>query len=126
MGEHTREVRMFDQTDLKWQTLVAEITSGLKEWVDQNPKATMADIERETMRRMSQLQARLMEDILRTKAIEQRVDQQERVICAECGAEMRYRGDRERRLQAQGGQEVVFQRGYAVCPECGAAFFPPG
>ena len=117
---------MFDQTDPKWQTLVAEITSGLKEWVDQNPKATMADIERETMRRMSQLQARLMEDILRTKAVEQRADPQESVVCPECGAEMRYRGDRERRLQAQGGQEVVFQRGYAVCPECGAAFFPPG
>jgi uncharacterized protein with PIN domain len=117
---------MFDQTDPKWQQLVVEITSGLKEWMNQNPKATMADIERETMRRMAQLQARMMEDILRAKAAEQKADECETVRCPECGAEMEYRGDRERSLQAQGGQEVVFQRGYAVCPECGAAFFPPG
>jgi predicted RNA-binding Zn-ribbon protein involved in translation (DUF1610 family) len=117
---------MFDQTDPKWQKLVAEITSGMKEWVEQNPKATMAEIEREMMRRMAQLQARMMADILRAKATEQKAAGDERVVCPECGAEMHYRGDRERRLQAQGGQEVVFKRGYAVCPECGAAFFPPG
>jgi len=117
---------MFDQADPKWQQLVVEITSGIKEWMEQNPQATMADIERETMRRMSQLQARMMEDILRAKAAEQKANERETVCCPECGAEMEYRGDRERSLQAQGGQEVVFQRGYAVCPKCGAAFFPPG
>ena len=36
IGEQTREVRMFDQTDPKWQKLIAEITSGLKEWMDQD------------------------------------------------------------------------------------------
>lgn len=117
---------MFDQTDPKWQKLVAEITSGIKEWMGQNPKATMADIERETMRRMAQLQARIMEDVLRAKAAEQKANERERVLCPECGAEMEYRGDRERSLQAQGGQEVVFRRGYAVRPQGGAAFFPPG
>jgi DNA-directed RNA polymerase subunit RPC12/RpoP len=117
---------MFDQTDPKWQKLVAEITSGIKEWVNQNPHATMADIERETMRRMAQLQARMLEEILQVKAAEQRADEQRKVACPDCGAKMEYRGDRERRLQAQGGQEVVFKRGYAVCPECGTAFFPPG
>jgi membrane protease subunit (stomatin/prohibitin family) len=117
---------MFDETDPKWQKLVAEITSGIKEWMDQNPKATMADIERETMRRMAQLQARMMEDILRAKAAEQKADECGKMSCPECGAEMEYRGDRERNLQAQGGQEVKFQRGYAVCPKCGTAFFPPG
>jgi RNA polymerase-binding transcription factor DksA len=117
---------MFDQTDPKWQKLVADITSGMKGWMERNPKATMAEIERETMRRMAQLQARMMEDILRAKAAEQKVDEGETVLCPECGAQMQYRGERERRLQAQGGQAVVFERGYAVCPKCGAAFFPPG
>lgn len=126
IGEQEREVDMFDQTDPKWQELVAEITSGIKEWVDQNPKATMAEIERETMRRMAQLQARMMEDILRTKAAEQRSDRSETVVCPQCGEKMQSRGDQERHLQAQGGQEVVFKRGYAVCPKCGATFFPPG
>ena len=117
---------MLDQTDPEWQQFVAEITSGIKEWVLQHPKATMAEIERETMRRMAHLQARVMEDILRAKAADQRGAKGEPVVCPECGAQTQYRGDRERRLQAQGGQEVVLKRGYAVCPECGAAFFPPG
>ena len=117
---------MFDQTDPKWQELVAEITSGIKEWVDQNPKATMAEIERETMRRMAQLQARMMEDILRAKATKHKADQSEAVACPECGKKMHYRGDQVRHLQAQGGQEVVFQRGYTVCSKCGATVFPPG
>jgi len=117
---------MFDQTDAKWHKLVIEITSGIKEWMDQHPKATMAEIERETMHRMSELQARMMEDILRAKAAEQKAEERESVLCPECGAEMVNRGDRKRSLQAQGGQEVVFQRGYKVCPKCGTTFFPPG
>ncbi len=117
---------MFDQTDPKWQKMVAEITSGLKEWAQQNPKATMAEIEREMMKRMAQLQARMMEDMLQAKAAEEKAVERETVVCPECGAEMQYRGDRERRLQAQGGQEVMYRRGYAVCPKCGAGFFPPG
>ena len=117
---------MDEQTNPEWQKLVAEITSGMKEWVNQHPKATMVEIERETMRRMAQLQARMMEDILRAKAADQRARDGEALVCPECGAKVGYRGDRERRLQAQGGQEVVIKRAYAVCPECGATFFPPG
>lgn len=117
---------MFDRKGPKWEELVGEITSGIKEWVEQHPEATMAEIERETMRRVAQLQARMMEDILRAKAAEEKAGQEETVVCPECGEEMQYRGDRERRLQAQGVQEVVFKRGYAACPKCGAAFFPAG
>jgi predicted RNA-binding Zn-ribbon protein involved in translation (DUF1610 family) len=94
--------------------------------VERNLKATMPKIERETMQRMTQLQAWMMEDILRAKAAEQRAAEGETVVCPECGEQMQHRGDRERRLQAQGGQAVVFQRGYAVCPGGGVAFFPPG
>lgn len=97
-----------------------------EEWEDQHPKATLAEIEREMMRRMAQLQARMMEDILRAKAAQQKAAKDEPVICPECGEKMHSRGDQERHLQAQGGQEVTFKRGYAVCPKCGATFFPPG
>lgn len=116
---------MFEHTNSEWKRLVGEISSGIKEWVEQNPKATMAEIERETMRRMAQLQARVMEEIVRAKAVEQRADREETGICAECGEKMQYRGEQERHLQAQGGQEVVFKRRYTVCPKCGAGFFPP-
>lgn len=117
---------MFDQCVPKWQKLVAEITSGLKEWTHQNPKATMAEIERETIRRMAQLQARMIEDMLHAKAAEEKAVERETIVCPECEAEVRSRGDRERRLQAQGGQDVVFQRGYGVCSKCGADFSSVG
>ena len=35
------------------EQMAAEIVSGMKEWRVQNPKATFAEIERETMRRMA-------------------------------------------------------------------------
>jgi hypothetical protein len=103
IGKKKREKPMFDESDPKWNKLVVEITSGIKEWVEQNPKATMAEIERETMRRMSELQARMLEDILRAKAAEEKVEGRESVLCPECGAEMVNRGERKKRLQAQGG-----------------------
>jgi predicted RNA-binding Zn-ribbon protein involved in translation (DUF1610 family) len=117
---------MIDPNDPQWQKLSGEILSGMKEWVAQHPKATFAEIECETMRRMAQLQARILEDVVQGMEAEARQDRQEAILCPECGAEMQWRGEQDRRLQAQGGQEVVLKRGYAVCPQCGAGFFPPG
>jgi len=117
---------MIDPDDPQWQKLSAEILSGMKEWATQHSKATFAEIERETMKRMAQLQARIMEDIAQGMEAEQQRGQQEALRCPECGAEMQYRGEQKRRLQAPGGQEVVLKREYAVCPKCGTGFFPPG
>lgn len=107
----------------EWQQLSDEILSGMKEWAAQNPRATFAEIEQETMKRMARLQARIMEDIARAREVTQGT---EVVKCAECGTEMQHRGEQERHLQAAGGQEVVLKRGYRVCPSCGTAVFPPG
>jgi len=51
------------ETNKEMEALAAEIISGMKEWRAQNPKATFAEIERETMKRMAALQARLMAEI---------------------------------------------------------------
>jgi len=114
---------MADRDDLGWQRQSSEVLSGLREWTEQHPDATFAEMERETMRRMAELQARIMEDIARTMGAE---EEQEEVICPECGAKTRWRSEGERRLQGQGGQEVMLRRHYAVCPKCGYGFFPPG
>ena len=52
-----------DKKDEKMERLATEIVSGMKEWRVQNPKATFAEIERETMKRMAALQAQLMAEI---------------------------------------------------------------
>jgi len=120
-----QEADMFDKNDPQWQKLTDEIVSGLAEWRNQHPKATFAEIERETMRRMAQLQARLMEEMAQAS---RSTDWEESTspICPECGEKMGRRGQQERRLQVSGGEEVKLKRTYAVCPACGTGIFPPG
>jgi YgiT-type zinc finger domain-containing protein len=117
---------MKETNDPQWEKLSTEVLSGMKEWAAQHPKATFAEIERETMKRMVQLQARIMEDIVREMEAERAKEPSEILRCPECGAEMQPRGKRKKRMQTQGGQEVTIQRGYLVCPQCGAGIFPPG
>ena len=106
----------------EWEKLAREVMSGMREWAGQHPKATFAEIERETMRQMAQLQARMMADVAQEMG-----EEQEKVDCPECGAEMeRPKHTEKRQLQAVGGEEVKLERSYAVCPQCGAGFFPPG
>lgn len=114
---------MVQPDDSEWQRVSGEILSGMREWAAQHSRATLAEIERETMKRMAQLQARIMEDVARALGTE--VEEGEAMTCPECGAKAHSRGEEEKRLQAQGGQEVVLRRGYAVCPKCGSGFFPP-
>ncbi len=116
---------MIDQEDPQMRQLMDDILSGMKEWREQHPKASFYEIERETMKRMAQLQARLMQELAQAT---QASEWGEGVgpTCPECGAKMEKRGQQERSLQAQGGEEVVLKRSYAVCPQCGAGIFPPG
>jgi hypothetical protein len=116
---------MFDKNDPRWQAMVDDILSGLTEWRQQHLKATFSEIERETMKRMGQLQGRMMQELaMASRASDW--EGEEAPVCAECGAKMSKRGEQERHLQAQGGGEVVLKRAYAVCPVCEAGIFPPG
>jgi uncharacterized protein with PIN domain len=45
--------------------------------------------------------------------------------CPTCGAEMRHRGYREKRMVTRTG-EVGVRRAYYRCETCGCGFFPPG
>jgi hypothetical protein len=100
---------------------LGEILSGLREWRQAHPKATMAEIERETMKRMAGLQARLIEELS-----QEHPDQAEQPHCPACGSPMQRRGPRKRRLQGAGDQAISLEREYWVCPVCGTGIFPPG
>ena len=116
---------MFEKNDPRWQAQVSEILSGLTEWRQQHPKATFGEIEGETMKRMGQLQARIMQEMaMGSEAVDW--DAEDAPVCSECGVRMKKRGEHERSLQTTGGGEVVLKRAYAVCPGCGAEIFPPG
>ena len=107
------------------EKMALEIISGMKEWRVENPKATFVEIERETMRRMAELQARLIEEIVETSGARSWEDGCE-PNCPECGSKMKGEGKHNRSLQASGGGEVEIEREYAKCPECELGIFPPG
>ena len=83
----------------------------------------MGEIEREIMKRMAQLQARLVEELSQGLPGE---EPGARVICQECGSRMQSRGQVTRQLQSAGEQDITLKREYWVCPVCGTGIFPPG
>jgi hypothetical protein len=46
-------------------------------------------------------------------------------VCAGCGQEMRYKGDKQRYVVTRNGEQQV-ERGYYYCPDWGSGLFPPG
>jgi YgiT-type zinc finger domain-containing protein len=112
----------------KWRKLAEEVTSGMKEWRDQNPRATYREIEETLDKSLARMRARMLEDVaLASRATEwSQVEGEERPTCEHCGTRLVSRGKKERHLQTQGGQEVVLKRSYGVCPTCGIGLFPPG
>jgi hypothetical protein len=45
--------------------------------------------------------------------------------CGTCGREMRNKGRKRKVVESRIG-EIVLERGYCYCTECGAGIFPPG
>ena len=103
-----------------------DVRKELGEWKRQHPRATLAEIERETMKRMAQVQAQIIEELSQSLSPEERRIDAEIPLCPECRTKMQRRGQSERQLQGDGGQSIHIQRSYWVCPACGAGIFPPG
>jgi RNase P subunit RPR2 len=111
----------------QWHLLSAEVISGMKEWRDQHPKATLREIEEAIDERLGRLRARMLQDaaVASPQADWSEAEPQERPICPHCATPLVARGKKQRSLQTQGGQEVILSRSYGVCPACGAGLFPP-
>ena len=102
------------------------ILDGLRAWRREHPDATLYEMERETMRRMAELQAHILEELSQDLPAEEKESLEKATQCPECGTKMQRRGAAERQLQGAGGQNLHLKREYWVCPACGAGLFPPG
>src|SRR5258705_13300647 len=104
----------------KSQEIYDEIVTGMKEWRRANPKATMREIEIEARKRVSRLEAHLIEEsALTSKSKEWAGNElEERPHCPNCGEPLVARGKQIRKLQATSGREVKLERTYGVCPKC--------
>ena len=119
---------MADETESTWRTLSEEVLSGMKEWRQAHPRATLREIEEAVMERMSRLTARMIQDLALSSATTEWSSQplDERPRCPHCGTALQARGKRSRHLQSTGGHDLHLQRSYGTCPTCGAGLFPPG
>lgn len=110
-----------------WRELSEQILTDMTEWRRGHPKATFREIEEEAHKRMSQLEAQLIQDTAQQSPSRawSAACSQERPACPVCGTPLHARGKRQRKLQAAGGQAVTLNREYGTCPTCGTGLFPP-
>ena len=114
--------------EVLWHRLTAEVTSGMREWRAQHPKATLREIEIELDTRLHGMRARMLEDLaLQSAAATWEASAAEGPpTCPQCHAPLQGRGRHARTLTTEGGQTLTLERDYGVCPACGAGLFPPG
>lgn len=114
--------------DHEWQEQSTAVLTGMKEWRLQHAKATLDEIEAALDDRLSRLRARMLQDLAlaSTAARWKELAEAEWPVCPHCHTPLGARGQQERHLQTHGGREIVLERSYGVCPDCGTGFFPPG
>jgi hypothetical protein len=110
-----------------WRQLTDEITTGMREWRLQHPKATMREIETELDARLSRARARMLEDLAlqSTAATWKQAARLHSPTCPQCGTPLDERGSHPRSLLTHAGQQLTLERSYGVCPACGSGLFPP-
>ncbi len=89
----------------------------------QHPEATFTEIERALDGRLSEVRARLLEELVKEREVGSRGSVER---CRKCGSKLRDAGKRKRRLTTTGEQSVTLERRYLTCPVCKTGLFPPG
>lgn len=102
--------------------------TGMSEWRQQHPRATLREIEEAMDERLSKLRAGMLEELVKMskEADWSEAPKEERPVCERCGKPLVSRGKQRRQLQTSGGQQVEIERSYGTCPDCGQGLFPPG
>lgn len=114
--------------DATWEAGVEEALTGLKQWRQEHPRATLTEIETELDTRLQRLRAQLLRDLATasTAANWRGAPPEDRPICPACGEPLQSRGSYTRRLQTQGDQPAPLTRTYGYCSRCARGFFPSG
>lgn len=111
-----------------WTEESEDVLSGVIEWRQQHPKATLQEIEDAVDERLRRLRTRMVEDTVQaSRAADWRQQaKEERPRCPQCGTPLVARGKQKRQVQTRSGTPLELERRYGTCPGCGSGFFPPG
>jgi YgiT-type zinc finger domain-containing protein len=115
-----------DEMKKKWHSDSEEIISGIAEWREQHPTATLREIEAEVDQRLAELRVRMIADAALASKSAEWVKGEQAGKCPVCGQELEKKGKKKRVMQTRGGKEIELEREYGQCPRCGAKIFPPG
>ncbi|SRR6266542_1462348 len=112
----------------QWRELAEGVITGMTEWRQQHPRATLAEIEAALDARLARLRAQMLQDAALASAATQWREAPEglRPGCPTCQTPLVSRGRGTRHLETQGGVEITLERRYGVCPACQTGLFPPG
>lgn len=106
------------------QELELEISRAIEElvaWERERGTANLSEMEEKVLA----IRQRLGQGMLAAVIADQEARQPaEPPRCEHCGAEMRYKGQKETTIESLVG-EVKVERGYYYCARCESGFFPP-
>jgi len=91
------------------------------DWGEQTAKPNLTQIEDEVLLLRRALGQRMAEVAI---ADQEAVQPVEAPACPQCGAAMRYKGQKEAKLESRLGSLVV-ARGHYYCARCQSGVFPP-
>lgn len=97
----------------------ANVKPALAAWRAAHPRATMREIEEAVEEQVAKLRAEFLAEVAQQSQADGQAN------CERCGSKLAMRGRRTRRLRANGGEPIVLERSYAVCPICKLGVFPP-
>ena len=102
-----------------------ELGERMRAWRRAHPKATMYEIEVELDTQIAAMRAQLLAETA-VGAGGEGGTAEAAAVCPVCQGQLVKDGKRRRKLKTSGDQEVVLERVYMRCPQCGYGVFPPG
>lgn len=110
----------------KWRELQEKVNAAIEEWRQENPEATLTEIEEVVDSELAEVRAKMVEDLAqegRTADLK-RLSKEERPRCPRCGQPAVANGKGRRRLKTYDGQTLELERHQAYCQHCEVTFFP--
>ncbi len=121
-NDRERDERKAADLRAAMEEVMEELGEEVRAWQGAHPQATFAELETLVQQARKKYGEALMHTLV---AQREEVRPVPGPRCAECGTEMHYKGQKERRVVSSIGETEV-QRGYYYCPQCQRGVFPPG
>jgi len=109
------------QIEARLEDKAKEVIQRLLDWNESHPGPDLTQIEDIVLELREELGREFASSLLSSQEKAEPVAER----CRTCGREMRNKGRKRKVVESRIG-EIVLERGYCYCSECGEGIFPPG